>query len=390
MALEGSAKTALQAVSPPSSRRDSFRFPSSLLRCCHLVNNCASASVSKGSVDSFPLTRSSIDCRREHAFRGRDRLARHPNPTNIRIWHNCRRATIELPLRGSGSCLQCHCLPLCQCHGFRTKRSGSRVPFLDQSINTFDASPTTPRLSHGDAIPDHDARAPQVPVQGQAASLTTTDGRPVTGQTTWEELSDASKQWLLSLEERIMSQRADMTALLGVLSTRPAGPSVTSEAAALRQQVEGARSALEADSRAIQAVTARVRETLQCTEAAIRLAQRVQMWVELRSQRDSGSGAGLPPHVLQELALRHALPSEALPMAVSWFEDLVKQYDAYLHSLEAALRAGHGRRGLGATPAQVGIELPTGGGVLSKRRQRRDPAAADPSADLRGCIAPSA
>ena len=166
--------------------------------------------------------------------------------------------------------------------------------------------------------------------------LTTADGRPASGETRWEELSEASKRWLLGVEERLMAERTESAALEASLAAARGATrrGVADDARALRQQTEGARLALSSDAAALGALEARVRALLHGAESAVRLAGRVRAWHDLRENREHA--APLPPQAIEDLRLRHPLPSPGLAGAVRWFEESVRECRGYLESVEWA------------------------------------------------------
>ena len=173
--------------------------------------------------------------------------------------------------------------------------------------------------------------------------LTTKDNRPATYQTTWDELSDASQQALLSLEAKVLECRDAARVLnendrLSADALDARQKRATENSSSIAATFAALRGRLDADVGDAHAVADAIVAQQRATDAVLRTLTRAQQrrdGLQAAAASAVAGGAALPPPGYRE----SAQPSDWLPKEVARLEEGAGRCSAALAGLEKELAA---------------------------------------------------
>ena len=178
------------------------------------------------------------------------------------------------------------------------------------------------------------------PAQGpNLANLTTKDGKPISYNTKWEELSPQAQEQLLNLEKVVLNTRDACRRLES--NKRIADPNLLrqqdaeQEAASISQGLRSLAGVLQSDKGSIKKFQNEVISLLRDAEFAVRSFQRAS----LRRQADAAvaSGTNIPAGMIDSLSEPPVLPISYLKETLHGFERALTSYQSRIDELEKIL-----------------------------------------------------
>lgn len=190
-------------------------------------------------------------------------------------------------------------------------------------------------------------------------TLTTKEGKPISYNTKWEELSLQTQEYLLKIEQSVMDTRAACRNLES--NNRIMDHSLLQkhdqeqEATVILQGLRSLAGMLHSDKNALKNFQSEVVSLLRDTEFAVRSYQRTTA----RRQADAAiaSGASIPASMLESLGEPPVLPISYLKETLQGFEKALSNYQSRIDELEKILLPAAGISSQGYKEREVGVDF---------------------------------